>query len=35
MKKKIENKSANKYLTNNNNILHLGKNNKYFIFLQL
>ena len=27
MKKKIENKSANKYLTNNNNILHLGKNN--------
>jgi hypothetical protein len=27
MKKKIENKSANKYLSNSNNILHLGKNN--------
>ena len=31
MKKKIENRSANKYLTNNNNILHLGKNNNYIL----
>ena len=31
MKKKIENKSANQYLTNNNNILHLGKSNNYIL----
>ncbi len=31
MKKKIENKSANQYLTNNNNISHLGKSNNYIL----